>query len=57
MDQPTRAASSAKPHALYAALEERILARDQPGASARYYDLLRAGRPIMSASTTASSIS
>jgi hypothetical protein len=32
--------------ALYAALEERILDRDQLGASAVYYDLLRAGRPL-----------
>src|SRR5689334_735223 len=32
--------------ALYAALEERILARDQIGASAVYYDLRRAGRPL-----------
>ncbi|MBV8613891.1 MAG: hypothetical protein JOY66_08990, partial [Acetobacteraceae bacterium] len=32
---------------LYGRLEERILARDQAGASAAYYDLLRAGRPLM----------
>jgi hypothetical protein len=32
--------------ALYAALEERVLARDQRGASDVYYDLLRAGRPL-----------
>ena len=31
---------------LYRKLEERILARDQIGASATYYDLLRAGRPL-----------
>src|SRR5215470_11890602 len=30
---------------LYGKLEERILARDQVGASAVYYDLVRAGRP------------
>src|SRR5437867_4931060 len=30
---------------LYAKLEERILARDQIGASAVYYDLVRAKRP------------
>ncbi|PYM17471.1 MAG: hypothetical protein DMD78_29850, partial [Candidatus Rokuibacteriota bacterium] len=30
---------------LYAKLEERILARDQIGASTVYYDLVRAGRP------------
>lgn len=35
-----------KPDALYARLEERILARDQAGASAVYYDLFRAGRPL-----------
>src|SRR6476469_3749046 len=32
--------------ALYAALEERVLARDQTGASDVYYDLLRAGRSL-----------
>ncbi len=32
--------------ALYDRLEERILARDQVGASDVYYDLLRAGRPL-----------
>jgi hypothetical protein len=31
---------------LYGRLEERILARDQVGASQTYYDLLRAGRPM-----------
>src|SRR5580704_543424 len=30
----------------YARLEERILARDQVGASQCYYDLLRSGRPL-----------
>ncbi len=30
----------------YARLEERILARDQGGASDVYYDLVRAGRPL-----------
>ena len=30
---------------LYGKLEERILARDQIGASAVFYDLVRAGRP------------
>ena len=38
---PPREAAS-----LYAKLEERILARDQLGASAVYYDLVRAGRPL-----------
>src|SRR5260370_10434588 len=32
--------------ALYAALQDRVLDRDQIGASAVYYDLLRAGRPV-----------
>jgi hypothetical protein len=31
---------------LYEQLEERILARDQVGASTTYFDLLRAGRPM-----------
>ncbi|MDE2581188.1 MAG: hypothetical protein KGL52_06110 [Rhodospirillales bacterium] len=31
---------------LYARLEDRILARDQVGASEVYYDLLRSGRPL-----------
>jgi hypothetical protein len=31
---------------LYAKLEERIVARDQVGASNVYYDLIRAGRPL-----------
>ncbi|MBS0561525.1 MAG: hypothetical protein JSR21_15870 [Proteobacteria bacterium] len=31
---------------LYRRLEDRILARDQVGASATYYDLFRAGRPL-----------
>src|SRR5260221_13681937 len=32
--------------ALYAALQDGVLDRDQVGASAVYYDLLRAGRPL-----------
>jgi hypothetical protein len=47
---PTQAQSAvrnaAKPAALYAKLEERILARDQKGASDVYYDLVRRGRPL-----------
>ncbi|MBV9861664.1 MAG: hypothetical protein JO267_05900 [Alphaproteobacteria bacterium] len=35
-----------KPQALYGKLEERILARDQKGASEVYYDLVRQGRPL-----------
>ena len=34
------------PKALYDQLEERVLARDQVGASQTYYGLLRAGRPL-----------
>ena len=36
----------AKDAALYAKLEERILARDQVGASQVFYDLVRAERPL-----------
>src|SRR5260370_1690593 len=32
--------------ALYDKLEDRILARDQVGASESYYDLARSGRPL-----------
>src|SRR5260370_14727879 len=35
-----------KPEALYAKLEDRILARDQVGASEVYYDLVREQRPM-----------
>jgi len=38
-------AVTTKDAALYAKLEERILARDQVGASHVFYDLARAGRP------------
>jgi hypothetical protein len=38
--------NSPKPEALYAVLEERILARDQKGASDVYYDLVRQKRPL-----------
>ncbi|HYK10337.1 MAG TPA: hypothetical protein VEV39_06035, partial [Gemmatimonadales bacterium] len=30
----------------YARLEEKVLERDQQGASQIYYDLVRAGRPL-----------
>ncbi|MDQ2802865.1 MAG: hypothetical protein M3Y41_09330 [Pseudomonadota bacterium] len=44
------AAATARPAgeaaSLYADLEERILARDQAGASQTYYDLVRAGEPL-----------
>jgi hypothetical protein len=38
--------NTGKPEALYDKLEERILDRDQKGASDVYYDLIRAGRPM-----------
>ncbi|HTZ36668.1 MAG TPA: hypothetical protein VMB84_11625 [Stellaceae bacterium] len=38
--------NSGKPEALYGKLEERMLARDQKGASDAYYELVRAGRPM-----------
>ncbi|MBV9554095.1 MAG: hypothetical protein JO032_15040 [Alphaproteobacteria bacterium] len=38
--------NSGKPQALYDKLEERILDRDQKGASDVYYHLVRAGRPM-----------
>jgi hypothetical protein len=38
--------NAAKPEALYAKLEDRILARDQVGASEVYYDLVRQRRPM-----------
>ncbi len=45
----SQAATTAPPReaaSLYARLEDRILARDQAGASTVYYDLVRAGRPL-----------
>src|SRR5204862_422721 len=38
--------NSPKPEALYGKLEDRILARDQKGASDVYYDLVRERRPM-----------
>ena len=35
-----------KPEELYAALRDRVLARDQIGSSEIYYDLLRRDRPV-----------
>src|SRR5207302_6561178 len=35
-----------KPEALYEKLEDRILARDQKGASEAYYELVRQRRPM-----------
>jgi len=47
MDMQTEVSSGRDgPKALYDQLEERILARDQVGASQTYYGLLRAGRPL-----------
>ncbi|MBN8909121.1 MAG: hypothetical protein J0H99_21465, partial [Rhodospirillales bacterium] len=50
MDTQTEIARGASPAseaaALYAKLEDRILMRDQVGASETYYDLVRAGRPM-----------
>lgn len=43
---PSRSSSGDDARALYGALEERVLQRDQVGASRAYYDLLRAGRPL-----------
>ena len=40
------AAASTRPDPRYAALEERIMARDQKGASEVYYSLVREGRPL-----------
>lgn len=43
MDAQTQRGEASR---LYDRLEERILARDQVGASAVYYELVRAGRPL-----------
>jgi hypothetical protein len=40
------AAASTRPLPAYAALEERVMARDQKGASEVYYGLVREGRPL-----------
>ena len=45
MQTPT-ATDRAEAGSLYAKLEERVIMRDQVGASAVYYDLVRAGRPL-----------
>src|SRR5271154_7071271 len=45
-DAQAAISNAPKPEALYAKLEDRILARDQVGASEVYYDLVRAGRPM-----------
>jgi hypothetical protein len=47
MDMQTASATDrGEAGSLYAKLEERIIMRDQVGASEAYYDLLRAGRPL-----------
>jgi len=46
MRRQAAAKSQGAAGALYAALQDRVLGRDQIGASAVYYDLLRAGRPL-----------
>jgi len=38
--------AGAPARALYEKLEDRVLARDQAGASECYYDLVRSGRPL-----------
>src|SRR6478735_4246981 len=38
--------ASTRSDPLYAALEERILSRDQKGASEIYYGLVKSGRPL-----------
>src|SRR5262249_44228072 len=40
------AAPETSARALYDKLEDRVLARDQVGASETYYDLARRGRPL-----------
>src|SRR5712691_5497169 len=45
-DVPVAITNAPKPEALYAKLEDRILARDQQGASEVYYDLVREHRPM-----------
>lgn len=39
-------AASTRPDPAYAALQERVMARDQKGASEVYYELVREGRPL-----------
>ena len=44
--QPFSATQTTRSTGPYAALEERILVRDQVGASEVFYDLAHAGRPL-----------
>lgn len=46
MPPDSASAASTRSDPMYAALEERILARDQQGASEAYYRLVKAGRPL-----------
>ena len=46
MPPDSAAVASTRSDPMYAALEERILARDQKGASEVYYGLVKAGRPL-----------
>jgi hypothetical protein len=46
MSSSVAVAPSTRPDPLYTALEERILDRDQVGASEVYYRLVKAGRPL-----------
>ena len=46
MPPDSAVAASTRPDSRYAALQERIMARDQKGASEVYYGLVRDGRPL-----------
>ena len=46
MPPDSASVASTRSDPLYAALEERVLARDQKGASEVYYGLVRDGRPL-----------
>jgi hypothetical protein len=45
-DAQAAISNAPKPEALYQKLEDRILARDQKGASDAYYELVRQHRPM-----------
>ena len=46
MPPDSAVAASTRSDPLYSALEERVMARDQKGASEVYYSLVREGRPL-----------
>jgi hypothetical protein len=46
MSPDSASIASKRPDPLYAALEERVMARDQKGASEAYYKLVKEGRPL-----------